>query len=167
MRLGARSEPEGMTEQDLRSRLDFFEASFAQAVQTAAERIVQAEDDVAIRRRTVHWKQATIPAVRRAASNEDPVEAFLDVWALCSQLHDLLVEGEGKEIFGRGQPYALETADALHQEIESIGASFLNPEELDRARAAIDAFVDENPIQGGFVRASQLPSSEDSKFPVQ
>jgi len=119
--------------------------------------------DISLRRNTILWRSTMIPAVRLAASHENPVEAFIDTWTLCVQQENHLEGPDGERLFGDQAPFALATAQALEDDVERLGASFMTTEDLLRAKEDVYEFSLETPLSTGWGRQGTLPSATNDE----
>jgi len=153
----------GLSSDQLRARLQEFTYQFSGAIQTTCMRICAEDDDILLRRRTIVWRSNIVPAVRRAANHDHPVEAFLDTWTLVMQQKLFLAGPRGEELFGDHVAFAIETSIELEKDIEKIGAAFMTTEDLARAREDVFEFATEHPLGGGWARQGNLPSTAGDK----
>ena len=153
----------GLRSDQLRARLQEFTFQFSAAVRHTALAMSDRNPDVELRRNTILWRSTMIPAVRIAASHENPVEAFIDTWTLCVQQENHLEGPDGKRLFGDQWEAAYATAAALEDDVEHIGAAFMTAEDLQRAKEDVYEFSLETPLSTGWGRQGTLPSGTDDE----
>lgn len=95
---------------------------------------------------------------------DDPIAAFLNEWALSVRMSQYFKEGAGHAMFGDNQTIAVTAAEFIEEEIERIGALFLQEEAFTETREHIHRFADTNPIQGTFSRTvAYVPEIEEGR----
>jgi len=151
-----------LTEEELAERLDRFAELFAQSMVEGARAFSSGEAEPELQRAALVWQIQSIRTCRNSVLAPDPQTAFTDTWVLCAQQRDFLTSEEFAKRFGaRGEPLVA-AARRLESEIASIGAGFLKPAELERARTEVEAFAKQFPIRQGFERSAPLPSTAPS-----
>ena len=138
------------TEQQLHTDLAQFASHFFSIVTAAADQIASESDSRDVRRNTVFWKLRMIPLARQAAFNDDPHAGYISIRVLTTQMLRYLTAGDGKDIFGKQQPLAVEAAKQLENDAERIGEKFLNPEQIKRLDQLVDQYAEAHPIRGVF-----------------
>jgi hypothetical protein len=151
-----------LTEEELAERLDRFAELYAQSILEGVRAITETEKDPAHQRAALVWQIQSIRTCRNAVLATDPQVAFTDVWALCVQQRQYLESAAFANRAGEHADRLVAAARRIETEIETIGAGFLKPEELARAKADVAAFAKQYPIQEGFARAAPLPSAAPS-----
>ncbi|HKB14890.1 MAG TPA: hypothetical protein VKF62_02445, partial [Planctomycetota bacterium] len=152
----------GGDEDKVRLALYDYADGFSATVQRASRAIVEASDDLAIRRRAVQWKVQSIPVLRSIVARPDLRSALADAWTYALQMHQYFREGKEPLPFGKHQPLAVAASAALEADFDRLASSMLKPENVDRAREEIRRFVAEHPLRAGLAEQVALPS-EDPK----
>ena len=137
-----------ISKEAVRLALEEFGNVFSHRVQQTADRLADkcAPEQTEIHRQLIRWKIFSIPTVKRACLQPLEQVALLRAWALCAQQTYYYSEGAGKDAFGEFQGEALATCETLQEGIKSIGASFMDDDQLARAEETIQEFVKVNPI---------------------
>lgn len=112
--------PTDVTPSMVRIAANTFSHRFVQAIEQAADAITAGTKDPAIRRHALLWKIHGTAAVLLAQDHPAPLGAIADTFALCIQMHDFLREGRGRDLFGPGQPIAIQAAEKLEQDMEIV-----------------------------------------------
>lgn len=135
-----------MTSVQLRGQLYDFTSRYSTVVEGAADRIMEASDDPAVREWALTWKLESIPQVHRAAFKPDPLLGLIDTAVLCGQMVDFLTDGAGSHLFGDHQYIAIEAAEWLKRDVWRLAESLTLSGDPVRARREIAEFVAEHPI---------------------
>jgi hypothetical protein len=150
---------ERITEEELSERLDRFTELYAQQIIEGVRALTADEKDPALQRAALVWQINSIRTCRNSVLAPDPQTAFADIWVLCVQQREFVTTDAYAKRFGpQGRPLA-DAARSLEEEIALIGAGFLSKDELEKARADVEAFAKKNPIREGFARSAPLPST--------
>jgi hypothetical protein len=126
----------------------------------AADSVLAATTDLAVRRHAIEWKVTGVPLAQEAAVRNDPLVAAVDLAAFSVQQQDFFTTGAGKDLFGPQQRMAVDATarmrdDALALLRRASRGGELNPQAVDR----IAAWARAHPIAGpDFQRASILDS---------
>lgn len=148
-----------ITEEELSERLDRFAEIYAQTIAEGVRALSVLDGDPAVRREALVWQIQSIRTCRNSVLAPDPQVAFIDVWVLCVQQREFFATQAFAQRFGDRAKPLVDAARNLESEIASIGAGFLAPAELARAKESVEAFALQFPIRDGFARAAPLPST--------
>lgn len=148
-----------ITEEELSERLDRFAEMYAQTIAEGVRALSALDGDPAVRREALVWQIQSIRTCRNSVLAPDPQVAFIDVWVLCVQQREFFATQSFSQRFGDRAKPLIDAARNLESEIAAIGAGFLRPAELARARESVEAFARQFPIRDGFARAAPLPST--------
>ena len=135
-----------MTSVQLRGQLYDFTSRYATVVEGAADAIMEATDDPAVREWALTWKLEAIPQVHRAAFKPDPLFGLIDTAVLCGQMLAFFTNGAGSDLFGNHQEIAIEAAEWLKSDVWRLAESITLSGDPARARGEIAEFVAEHPI---------------------
>ena len=102
--------------EELRLRINSFSLKFAGVVETAADEIISNTRDPNIKDNALLWKLNSIPAINEAIFIVEPFAAAIDTWAFCLQMVEFYESGNGKELFGPHQTFAVNTSKILETE---------------------------------------------------
>lgn len=156
-----------LTEEELAERLDKFAELFAQSIVEGVRVLAADEKDPDLQRAALVWQIQSVRTCRNCVLAADPQTAFTDTWVLCAQQRDFFTSEAFTKKFGaRGAPLVA-AGHSLEAEIVSIGAGFLKPAELERAKEQVNAFAKQFPIREGFARSAPLPSTSPSTVGTQ
>jgi hypothetical protein len=142
----------------LRARVDDLAERLAGRVEETSDRIRAEARDPGIRRRALTAKIEVIPAVYSAAYRIDPLEAALDMWALAFQLSQFVEDGQ--DAFGKQQPLVRELAQGVLADSDAVLQSItIGPEAFARARAAVQGWARQHPIERNFSSRPSITAS--------
>ncbi len=82
-----------LTAAQLRQQLYDFTSRHARVIERAADAIMQASGDPAVRERALLWKLQAIPEVHRAAFRSEPLVGLIDTVTLCGQMLQFFRDG--------------------------------------------------------------------------
>ncbi len=137
-----------LTERELRVELNEYVRHWMAAVGRAADEIVDRSDNTVVRRNAIRWKLDAVPACQTAAFRQDSVAALLDVWVLSAQMTQYLETGDGKDIFGQWQVFAIDAAKQLKVDIEGVARMLTDPE---LGRRLVTDWAEKHPIRGSLM----------------
>ena len=147
-----------LTAAQLRQRLYDFTSRHARVIERAADAIMQASGDPAVRERALLWKLQAIPEVHRAAFKSDPLVGLIDTVVLCGQMLEFFRDGAGSELFGKHQHIAIEAYESLNRDIWRLSESITLSGDPATMRKMIAEYVTEHPIDDElFLRDSVEP----------
>lgn len=89
-------------------------------------------------------------AANAMLAQEDPVVAFIELWAFIVRVHQYLEEGPGRSLFGDNQHMFTEMVAQLEVRIETIGKMFMQDGVFEENRNHIYNFARSNPIKASF-----------------
>lgn len=102
-----------LTSRQLRILVNDYVVRFSDQVERDSDRILAHTSDPTIRRNALRWKINGISSCFRAASRQDSLGAYLDVWVLNRQMQQLFTSPVGKQLFGNQQAIAQATCQSL------------------------------------------------------
>jgi hypothetical protein len=146
-----------LSARDLNARIltHEYSARFITGVAQRADEIAAASDATDVRLNALRWKIGAAGASARAASQVAPMLSLLDTWALAQQMHDFLVSGAGRSLFGTQQPAAVSLAVTLASEAQDMARTLSTAAEFATEQHFIDGYATAHPITGlDFARAS-------------
>jgi len=147
-----------LTAAQLRQRLYDFTSRHARVIERAADAIMQASGDPAVRERALLWKLQAIPEVHRAAFKSDPLVGLIDTAVLCGQMLEFFRDGAGSNLFGKHQHIAIEAYESLNRDIWRLSESITRSGDPATMRKLIAEYVAEHPIDDElFLRDSVEP----------
>lgn len=86
-----------VTPNQLRLRMRALVGPMTGQIEQAADQIIAATTDDAVKRAALRWKIEVVPALRRALFEADPFAAVIDTRVLFNQMADYFERGPGKE----------------------------------------------------------------------
>ncbi|GEM_PF-1489232 len=131
----------------IRGFVGFFRATVEQTATELEQKATAREE----RQAATRFRVRLSDQCRTAASQSDPAEAMLDLWALAYRLVDFLSVGEGRQLFGTSQPVALQAAEEIRAAIDEIARKSLSESVFEKTRQDVVAYVKQNPMQEGFL----------------
>jgi hypothetical protein len=146
-----------MGREELRVRLYQYVRRFTSETEVAVYEIIDESKDLRMGRNALLWATSVVPAVQSAAFQPDPASGLVDAWALAAQQRDFFKTGVAKDAFGEYQYIPIAASVTMLDQIEVI-ARDLSPNDFDRLKQRIEAWVAENPIDNYlFNRQSTAP----------
>ena len=145
-----------------------FVSHYAHRVEMTADQVLSNEFDSSIRRNALLWKINGISACFQAASRQDPLGAFLDLWILNKQMTEFFHSEHGRNSFGDSQQIAWDTCAELEGRLsyiyQTVGTELQHGEQF-VARFATDfpltnLYFDREPIASRYIEEIQEPSRE-------
>jgi hypothetical protein len=153
-----------ISKEELRSELQKFKSFFTDTIGGAAEELDSLDPTPKTRRLTLMWRVRMSYTSNAMIEQDDPVAAFLNEWALSVRMSQYFKGGEGSTMFGDNQTIAVAAAEFIEEEIEIIGALFLQEEAFTETREHIHRFAGTKPIQGTFSRTvAYVPEIEEGR----
>lgn len=128
----------------LRVLINDFVPSFSDQVEEAADRIIAARPGPAFERNAILWKSHAISAAFQAASRNDAIAAYLDLWILCRQMA-LFFESQSPPALGPWQGLAVQTSRQLEAQAQRIDDDLGSP--LPAGEKFVADFAREFPIR--------------------
>ncbi|MGB5545430.1 MAG: hypothetical protein WBM74_02585 [Polyangiales bacterium] len=125
-----------------------YAARFGQLVSTSVLDIVEASDKLEVFNHAYQWQMWAASQARGASFDHDPFAGMLELWALAGQQRKHFTEGGGKDAFAGQQAIAIQTTEWLERDIRETASSVMEPEAFQDLSAKVDAWTDENPIEG-------------------
>jgi hypothetical protein len=112
----------------------------------AADSIIAATDDPAVRKEALIWKVDAVPVLRESLFDPNPVVAFLDAWALSYQMIDYFEIGPGLLRMGDQAPVAQAACREIKRSIEEIVSGLSVDENRDDVTAILRNWAADHPI---------------------
>ena len=134
------------TTAELRYQIYRYEVLFAATVHAAADEIAMTEIDQDIREMAIRWKINAVPTMQLAVFQLDPLAAISDTWVRTAQMERFFTTGNGKELFGDSQHFAVEASRELLSEIRELARSVAPEERIRTFEPRLRAWLEENPI---------------------
>ncbi len=148
---------------EIRVRAVHLGRQFSMEIERAADSIRAVTDEPSVRRHALLWKMYAIPVAHEAVLLPDPALSIIDVWAFARQMEQYFDRGAGRDVFGPHQQIALDAVRRLDRAVFDQAILVTDStRDFEGARALLDAFVDQYPIQGAqFGRTSIAVVSAD------
>jgi len=146
----------------LQSALSQFNDFFQSTVRQAADEIEQSAATRQQRKAALLWKTTLPDECRNTAFAASPAAGLVDTWTLCVRMLNYFETGDGKEVFGRSQPKAIDAARKCEERIAQIASSVVPESRLPSMRADIDQYARQSPMTGLFAKQSVAPLSSDA-----
>lgn len=124
-----------------------FAIRYANAVELAADLIIETSEVFPVRVNALRWKIGAYAAIREAALRESPSVGMIGTWALCVQMHEFFQVGPGDTLFDDMHHVALEVSDELEIEIDSLVRSFTTLEEYEHAGKFVKYYAKRYPFE--------------------
>jgi methyl-accepting chemotaxis protein len=139
-----------LSKEELKASLNKFEEFFTSNIKQSASEIDRQSTDIKHHKLTLMYRARLTSALHNMLEQDDPLVAFIDVWALSVRLREYLESGQGAELFAGYQEVAVNASKQIEGEIESIARTFLSEVVFEETRNNINSFAGSNPIQGTF-----------------
>ena len=139
-----------MSKEELRELLNNFEEFATAVVAQAVSQVDELQPDFKERKMGLVHRTRFRQALNTMLDRDDPIEAFIETWALSVRTTNYFKDGEGIDLFGDHQHIAVTTTEKLQTEIERIGKIFLNNNTYIETQDKINQFAQTNPITGHF-----------------
>ena len=147
-----------ITAAELRLRLYDFANNFTGAVESTAAVIALEAQDPTITRRSLQWRLGASTAVYQSAFMQDPLGAFLDVWAFSKQMRMFLNTGAGSAYFGEWQSLAVATAQQLEIQAHELARYSSETSDVAWIDGQLEDWAQQHPLQDlRFIRESTIP----------
>lgn len=131
-------------------------------VEVTADSIIAATTDPGVQYNALVWKANAIPAYQRAMFHPDPLVSLVDGWTLTVQMREYFELGEGEDLFGPQQPFAVRTSQRLEAATDSAVEAKLEPEVYGRLRRFVYAWAEQSPLDNSlFLRRSVTEAVAD------
>lgn len=139
-----------LSKEELKASLNKFEEFFTSNIKQSASEVDRQSTDIKHHKLTLMYRARLTSALHNMLEQDDPLVAFIDVWALSVRLREYLESGQGAELFGVYQEVAVNSSKQIEGEIENIARTFLSEAVFEETRKNINSFASANPIQGTF-----------------
>jgi hypothetical protein len=139
-----------ISKEELRELLNNFEEfAIANVAQTASQ-LDELQPDFKTRKMSLVHRTRFQQALHTMLERNDPIEAFIETWALSVRITNYFKDGQGSNVFGEHQDMVITTSEKLQVEIERIGRRFLKDDTFIETQKKINKFVRANPLTGTF-----------------
>lgn len=136
---------------------DFF-YRFERSVTESADSIIQLSSNPSIKNHALTWKMNAIPVANTSIYNSDPFLGFIDMVVFTYQMKLYFEKGAGKDLFGDHQEIAIETVNALWEELLKIGRNLVPDNDISEGKRLVIEFAEQHPLNSlYFVRQSTVP----------
>lgn len=147
---GAISRSGEISKEKLRELLNDFEEFAIANVAQASTQLDELQPDFKTRKMSLIHRTRFSQALHTMLDRDDPIEAFIETWALSVRITNYFKDGEGEHIFGEHQGMVITTSEILQAEIEKIGRRFLKDDTFIETQRKINNFAQTNPMTGTF-----------------
>ncbi|NOQ19976.1 MAG: hypothetical protein GQ571_08405 [Desulfobacterales bacterium] len=144
------SQSANISKEELRELLNNFEDFASAAVAQATSQLDELQPEFKIRKMSLIHRTRYKQALNTMLNRDDPIEAFIETWALSVRTTNYFKDGEGSEVFGEHQHIAVTNSEKLQTEIERIGKIFLKNNTYIETQDKINKFARTNPITGNY-----------------
>lgn len=161
-----RPEPAGspqISKEELRDKLAQLEDNFEAVVGRACDQLVDASGDRRTKKLTLLWQMRLFPMARNAVGQENPVQGLLDVWTLCVRQANYLETGDGKDLFGANQHFAIAAAKECEADAERLSRLILSERMLADALRSVKKLAAARPLRGDFTGTEIRMAQENAK----
>jgi hypothetical protein len=157
-----------ITKEELGEQLDKFREYFKATLRQVANELNERVPGTRTEKMTLQMRARMVQGLNAMLSNDDPIVAFIETWALCTRFRMYLEEGEGSTLFGDAHDIALDGSKHLEAEIQRIGNIFLKEDVFEATRKNVTEFARNNPIKGAFsnvvVYATEVQKGQPNPF---
>jgi hypothetical protein len=130
----------------LHNQLIIFADETAGDIAGTMSNIAAASRDRIVWEQTILFKTRVIPLLYLAAREDDPREAFLDMWVLVVRLRFYLASGVERNRFGQEQHQAIEMATETERQFLALGARFYPEAVIADLKDEVESIAGRNPI---------------------
>ncbi len=109
-----------VSSQQLRVLVNEFASHAAQSIEQRADQILSETQEPEVRKNALLWKINGISACYQAASRNDALAAYLDVWILNRQMLGLIASPSGYQLFWQWQPIVVDECHELDLRLQRI-----------------------------------------------
>ncbi|MGW8267179.1 MAG: hypothetical protein ACWGSQ_12495, partial [Longimicrobiales bacterium] len=128
---------------------------YMSSVELTADSIIGATSDPGVKYNALVWKANAIPAYQQAMFHPDPLISFADGWAMTVQMREYFEVGNGRELFGPQQRFAVSSSRQMETATDEAVRANLEPEEHDRLRRFVYDWAARHPLDNPlFLRRS-------------
>jgi hypothetical protein len=139
-----------ISKEELRESLDSFEEFGSAIVTQTAIQLDALEPDFKTRKMGLLHRTRFKQAMHTMLDRDDPIEAFIETWALTVRITNYFKDGQGSNLFGKHQDLVITASEKIQAGIEQIGRKFLKEDTFNETRKDISNFANTNPIIGTF-----------------
>jgi hypothetical protein len=136
---------EGVDAIALRNRLVFFADNVHAEVAGVTSEIAASTKDRALQERTVRLKIRLVPLLYQIALQDDPREAFIDMWILVARFRRAITEGKLGASFGEYQDVIADSTRQVEANFIELGRHFW-PDLMDESAEEIEAMAIRMPM---------------------
>ncbi len=130
----------------LHNQLLIFADESAGDIAGTMSNIAAASRDRIVWEQTLLFKTRVIPLLYLVARDDDPREAFLDMWVLIVRMRFYLASGEERNRFGQQQHQAIAMATEMEKQFLALGARFYPQAVIDDLKDEVESIAGRNPI---------------------
>jgi len=157
-----------ISKEDIREQIDNFAEYYKAALRQTANELNERLQTKKVERTTLQMRAHMVQGLNTMLDRDDPVIAFIEIWALCTRFRIYLEEGEGSTLFAEGQEIVVKSAKRLEGEIQRIGHIFMKDDVFEATAKNIAEFANVNPISGTFynvtVYATEVKKGQPNPF---
>jgi hypothetical protein len=136
---------EGVDAVALRNRLVLFADNVHAEVAGVTSEIAASTDDRALRERTVRMKIRLVPLLYQIALQDDPREAFIDMWILVARFRQGMTVGKIGKSFGEYEDVIAASARQIEVQFIELGHHFF-PDVMDESADEIETMAVRMPM---------------------
>jgi hypothetical protein len=160
----------GISQEELRNRLNEFGEYFVNRVRIAAQDIDRRDSSSKARRLTLIWRVRFSKDLYTMLEQSDPVKASIDAWAVCVRIVQYLEDRKGQGLLDESlQQIAIDAMQDVLAEAERIVRLFLDDEAFRQAQKEVVAFARQHPIESPYSVATVYASrmSREGRNPLE
>jgi len=157
-----------LSEHQLRTLMNDFVRRFIDQVDAATMIVLDRETDPETRKRALLFRMNSTAACAVAASDNDPVAALVDIWALSLQMRHYYESADAAAQMKAYRDLGVATCRTLQEQTEEIARELTNSERLEEFSADLEAWAREHPVEAPFYgRPSTVPHFSKEKTEIR
>jgi hypothetical protein len=130
-----------------RLRIRSLVGPFSGGLESAADELIAATTNRAIRREALLWKIEAVPTLRETLFRANPFVALGDTWVLLWQMAQYFQNGPGKQALGDSGVIAAAACLALENQLTEVAASFTHSGNVNDVREFAKKWAEQHPIR--------------------
>ena len=140
-----------VSKQELRNELRNAVEFATSTINHAADTIDQASGGgIKIRKTNLVQRSRMKEAMHTMIEEDEPIVAYIEIWALIVRYTNYLTNGEGSKLYGEHQAIAVAAAKKIEKRMEGVGIKYLDEKVYQSTKENVKSFANQNPMTGVF-----------------
>jgi hypothetical protein len=145
--LGSRAQNLEVSATAARTAITELSVFFIQQVEEATDQITKKNKNANIRLNAIQWKTNITPNILKAAQYRDLIIAAADLLCLAIQQREFFSQGNGKNLFGPQQEFAIAASKRIEKEIIATYNQLTKTGNIPNMETTVVAWANEHPIE--------------------